>query len=212
MRFDLAFRLGCARLAALIAVIGLALVPEDALGQPVPAAARRAASRAVVWPAPLEKADASSAFALLEAPRTHASARRVIEGFFDAIRRESVRDLGALSSDDATVSSGPGSSPEPMSKVWAARFRRLEYADAGAHEPYRRDQVGFFTLEEIGRLSHLRHFELAPEPGELLVVVPTRDRLRQAAPRHFGRRIELVLSPTPDGLRVTRMYEEFRLP
>lgn len=149
---------------------------------------------------------------LLEVPRSRAAARRVVNGFFDAIRRESLRELSAFSSDDATVSSGPGAAPEPISKVWAARFRRLDYGTADARQPYRSDQLGFFTSEEISRLSHLRQFELAPQAGELLAVVPTRERPRQTGPRHFGRRIELVLSPTPDGLRITRMYEDFRLP
>lgn len=173
---------------------------------------RQARPERPAWPDPAREADASDEVVLLEAPRAHSLARHVIWGFFDAVRRESVRDLGSFVSDEATISSGPGSAPEPVAKVWAARFRRLDYGFSGAKDPYRDDELGLFTAGEIAQLSGARRFELEPAPGELLAVVTTRDRRRVSGPRHFGRRIEFVLGQTASGLRITRMFEDFRLP
>jgi hypothetical protein len=164
------------------------------------------------WPTAAREADSAQEVVLLEAPRAHSLARDVIWGFFDAVRRESVRDLGTFVSDEATISSGPGSAPEPVGKVWAARFRRLDYGFSGAKDPYRQDELGLFTSNEITRLGAARRFELEPAPGELLAVVTTRDRRRLSGPRHFGRRIEFVLGQTAAGLRITRMFEDFRMP
>jgi len=132
--------------------------------------------------------------------------------FFDAVRRESVRDLSAVLSDDATISSGVGSAAESVPKVWAARFKRLDYGFSGAKAPYRNDELGFFAADELLQLRAFRRFELTPEPGELLAVVTTRDRLEVDGPRHFGHKIEFVLGDTPDGLRIRRIFEDFRLP
>lgn len=164
------------------------------------------------WPTAVREADAAEEVVLLEAPRASSLARHVIWGFFDAVRRESVRDLGTFVSDEATISSGPGTAPEPVAKVWAARFRRLDYGFSGAKAPYRDDELGLFTASEITRLGTARRFELEPAPGELLAVVTTRDRRRLSGPRHFGRRIEFVLGQTAAGLRITRMFEDFRMP
>ena len=115
-------------------------------------------------------------------------------------------------SDDATISSGPGSAAEPVPKVWAARFKRLEYGFSGAKHPYRSDELGLFTKEQLSVLRPARDFELSPDDDELLAVVTTRDRRKLAGPRHFGRRIEFVLGPSPSGLQIRRMFEDFRLP
>jgi hypothetical protein len=136
----------------------------------------------------------------------------MVRGFFAAVQRESVADLSALLSDGATISSGPGSSPEPVPKVWAARFKRLDYGVDGAKVPYRDDQLGVFTPEELARLGAARRYELSPAPGEILAVVTPRERTSTAGPRHFGRRIEFILGQTEDGLRISRMFEDFRLP
>ena len=186
---------------------GRAPIPE-----PSAAPAREMRRERPAWPAAAAQADARDEVVLLEAPRANSAARHVIRGFFDAIRRESVRDLGSFVSDEATISSGPGSAPEPVAKVWAARFRRLDYGFSGAKDPYRDDELGFFTASEISSLGAARRFELEPGGGELLAVVTTRDRRRLAGPRHFGRRIEFVLGPTSSGLRITRMFEDFRIP
>lgn len=183
-------------------------------GEPLAAASplRQPRPERPQWPGAAREADADDEVVLLEAPRAHSLARHVIRGFFDAVRRESVRDLGTFVSEEATVSSGPGSAPEPVVKVWAARFRRLDYGFSGAKDPYRDDELGLFTAGEIAKLSGARRFELEPAPGELLAVVTTRDRRRLSGPRHFGRRIEFVLGQTAVGLRITRMFEDFRLP
>ncbi len=164
------------------------------------------------WPVATPVADASGGVVVLRAPRARRAAQRVVQGFFEAVRRESTRELGAWLTEDATISSGPGSTPEPISKVWAARFKRLDYGFSGAKQPYRTDELGFFSAEELLRLRPARRFELAPEQDEVLAVVTTRDRLRLAGPRHFGRRIEFVLGPTPSGLRIRRMFEDFGVP
>jgi hypothetical protein len=149
---------------------------------------------------------------LLASPPANDPARLVVQDFFEAVRRESVSELAALLSEEATISSGPGSAPEPASKVWAARFKRLDYSFSGAKQPYRSDELGLFTPDELQRLYPARRFELAPESGELLAVVTTRDRRKLKGQRHFGRRLEFVLGPTPSGLRIVRMFEDFRLP
>lgn len=135
-----------------------------------------------------------------------------MEAFFDAVRRESVAELSDWLAEDATISSGQGTTPESISKVWAARFKQLDYGFSGAKQPYRVDGVGLFTADELEGLSPARRFELVPEPEELLAVVNTRDRRRVTGPRHFGKRLEFVLSPGEDGYRIRRMYEDFRLP
>lgn len=149
---------------------------------------------------------------LLESPRARGATLRVIEGFFGAIRRESVHELGQVVSADATIFSGPGTSAEPVTKVWAARFRRLDYEQLAVEQLYRADELGFFSAGEITKLAALRRFELSPNPGEVLAVVIPRDRARQSGPRRFGRRMEFVLGATSDGLRIKRVFEDFRLP
>ena len=79
-------------------------------------------------------------------------------------------------------------------------------------EPYRDDQLGVFSPEELARLGSARRYALEPAPGELLAVVTPRERSTAAGPRHFGRRIEFILGTTDDGLRILRMFEDFRLP
>lgn len=137
----------------------------------------------------------------------------MVRGFFAAVQRESVSELSALMGDGATISSGPGSSPEPVPKVWAARFKRLDYGQ-DAKAPYREDQLGVFSPEELARLGSARRYALEPAPGELLAVVTPRERSTAAGPRHFGRRIEFILGSTEQGkgLRILRMFEDFRLP
>jgi hypothetical protein len=177
-----------------------------------PLGATREAEAPRIWPRAAARAEASERIVVLEAPRSRAVAARVVKGFFDAVRHESIRDLDALLSADATLEAGPGTVPEPVSKVWSARFKRLDYAFNGAKAAYRPDDVGVFTAEDVMALGQVRRFELVPGPRELLAVVSTRDRLRGAGPRHFGRRIEFVLAEGPSGLAIRRVFEDFRLP
>lgn len=170
------------------------------------------AAVSAVWPPAVPEADASATVVLLEAPRARRAVAHVISAFFDAVRRESIQDLERLLSDDATLSMGAGSSPEGVSKVWAARFKRLDYGYRGPYSPYRTDELGIYTADEQRQLRGVRHFDLTLDSAEMLAVVPTRDRTRQAGPRHFGRKLEFALAPTADGLRIRRIYEDFRLP
>jgi len=179
---------------------------------PSPPKSHPGAGAAALWPQPAAEADTSSAVVLLASPRPQRAARLVVLGFFQAVQHESVPELTALLSDGATISSGPGSSPEPVPKVWAARFKRLDYGVDVAKVPYRDDQLGVFTPDELARLSEARRYELSPAPGEILAVVTPRERSGLAGPRHFGRRIEFILGQTDDGLRILRMFEDFRLP
>lgn len=149
---------------------------------------------------------------MLSSPRSRGAARELVHGFFEAVRRESVSELGALLDEGATISSGPGSSPEPVAKVWAARFKRLDYGVDGAKQPYRPDELGVFAAGELSELDGMRRYELAPAAGELLAVVIPRDRPSPTGPRYFGRRLEFILGPTPAGMRILRMFEDFRLP
>jgi hypothetical protein len=199
-------------LAQCVALLACGASPGVTSPQASHARRREREADIVVWPAPEQRADSTGGVVVLEAPRARGAAQRVVQGFFEAVRRESLRELGIWLTEDATISSGPGSTPESVAKVWAARFKRLDYGFSGAQQPYRSDELGFFSAEELLRLAPARRFELAPEKGELLAVVTTRDRRRLAGPRHFGRRIEFVLGPTPSGLRIRRMFEDFRLP
>jgi hypothetical protein len=139
-------------------------------------------------------------------------ARGTVQGFFEAVRHESVTELTGWLAEDATLSSGPGTSPESITKVWAARFKQLDYGFGGALAPYRTDDVGLFTAGELLELGRARGFALSPEGDEILAVITTRDRRRLAGPRHFGKRLEFVLGPTPEGYRIRRMFEDYRLP
>lgn len=172
----------------------------------------RRAERVVLWPSPSARADASAGWVVLRLPRARQQAERVVQAFFEAIRHESVGELSRWLSDDATISSGPGTTPESIAKVWGARFKQLDYGFSGAKQPYRPDGVGLFTADELSALAPDRHFELVPDADEVLAVVTTRDRRRAPGPRHFGTRLEFVLGPALDGYRIRRMYEEFRLP
>jgi hypothetical protein len=163
-------------------------------------------------PAPAPEADSADAIVVLEEPRSRGSAERLVHSFFDAVRRESLRDLSALVVDGASMSSGPGTSPEPIVRVWAARFKRLEYAATDPRALYREDEVGVFTADELQRLRGARRYELVPGAGEILAVVTPRDRVEPAGGRSFGRRLEFILGSTPAGLRILRMFEDFRLP
>ncbi|MEO8178835.1 MAG: hypothetical protein ABI895_08385 [Deltaproteobacteria bacterium] len=181
---------------------------------PLPSSSKShpSAGSAALWPQPAAEADTSSAVVLLASPRPQRAARLIVRGFFQAVQHESVPDLTALLSDGATISSGPGSSPEPVPKVWAGRFKRLDYRADGAKIPYRDDQLGVFTPDELAHLGEARRYELNPAPGEILAVVTPRERSGAAGPRHFGRRIEFILGQTEDGLRILRIFEDFRLP
>jgi hypothetical protein len=211
----LVFALRAAGMAA-----GLSLAPIGCAGAELSTAAPGALEvptldepdARVEFPAATASADASGGIVLLRAPAPRQDAERVVRAFFEAIRHESIRDLGAVLSDDATLLTGTGSAAESVPKVWAARFKRLDYGFSGAKSPYRSDELGFFTAEELRELRSVRRFELAPEAGELLGVVTTRDRLKVEGPRHFGRKIEFVLGETPEGLRIRRIFEDFRLP
>jgi hypothetical protein len=149
---------------------------------------------------------------VLRPPPARQLARRTVQAFFDAVRRESVGELSAWLAEDATISSGRGTTPESIAKVWAARFKQLDYGFSGAKEPYRPDDVGLFTADELVGLLPTRRFELVPDADEVLAVVTTRDRRRAAGPRHFGKRLEFVLGPSSEGYRIRRMFEDFRLP
>jgi hypothetical protein len=181
-----------------------------ATSQP-PESARRA-ERAPVWPAPAIEAEAGAGVCVLRPPPARQLARRTVQAFFDAVRKESVGELSTWLAEDATISSGPGTTPESIAKVWAARFKQLDYGFSGAKEPYRADDVGLFTADELVGLLPARRFELVPDADEVLAVVTTRDRRRAAGPRHFGKRLEFVLGPSAEGYRIRRMFEDFRLP
>jgi hypothetical protein len=172
----------------------------------------RRTERAPVWPTPALEAQASAGLTVLRPPPARQLARRAVQAFFEAVRHESVGELSDWLSEDATISSGPGTTPESIAKVWAARFKQLDYGFSGAKDPYRLDEVGLFTADELLGLAPERRFELVPDTDELLAVVTTRDRRRALGPRHFGKRLEFVLGPTAEGYRIRRMYEDFRLP
>jgi hypothetical protein len=178
----------------------------------LPVVSRERARSAVLWPEARASAVAAPGVILLRAPQPPRLARRAVEGFFDAVRRESVPQLSRWLADDATVSSGPGTSPESITKVWAARFKQLDYAHGGAEAPFRTDDVGLFSVEQLAELGRARRFALSPEPNEVLAVVDTRDRRRLSGPRHFGKRLEFLLAPSPEGYLIRRMFEDYRLP
>src|SRR5690242_9419691 len=104
---------------------GCASAPGNAARPPALLAASPGLER---LPAPAPEADSANAIIVLEEPRSRRSAEHLVQSFFDAVRRESLRDLSSLVVDGASMSSGPGTSPEPIVRVWAARFKRLEYA------------------------------------------------------------------------------------
>lgn len=172
----------------------------------------RRSHQGALWPIPAARAEATTGWLVLRPPRARQQAERVVQAFFEAVRRESVTELSVWLSDDATISSGPGTTPESIAKVWGARFKQLDYGFSGAKQPYRSDDIGLFTADELSTLAPERRFALVPDPDEVLAVVTTRDRRRAAGPRHFGKRLEFVLAPAPDGYQIRRMYEEFRVP
>lgn len=195
--------------------IGLLLVACAPAAKPAldaSGAGGRRAERGALWPSPAARAEASPGWVLLRPPRARQQAEQVVAAFFEAVRHESVSELSRWLSDDATISSGPGTTPESIAKVWGARFKQLDYGFSGAKGPYRPGGVGVFTADDLAVLAPERRFQLAPEPDEVLAVVTTRDRRRAVGPRHFGKRLEFVLGPAPDGYRIRRMYEDFRVP
>jgi len=196
----------------LLLSLGACATPAERPAADATEGAERRTDRGALWPNPAMRAEASSGWVVLRPPRARQQAERVVEAFFDAVRHESVGELSRWLTDDATISSGPGTTPESIAKVWGARFKQLDYGFSGAKQPYRADDVGLFTADELLALGSERRFELVPDADEVLAVVTTRDRRRAQGPRHFGKRLEFVLGPAPDGYRIRRMYEEFRLP
>ena len=198
-----------------VGVCSLSLLLQACASATTPAADARERSprrpeRATLWPSPAARAEASPGWVVLRPPRARQQAERVVAAFFDAVRHESVSELSRWLTDDATISSGPGTTPESIAKVWGARFKQLDYGVDGGRRPYRADAVGVFTRGELEALE--RGYQLAPAGDELLAVVETRERERSAGPRHFGRRLEFVLGPVADGYRIRRMYEDFQTP
>jgi hypothetical protein len=163
-----------------------------------------------VWPRASESAPARPGVSVLVPPQPRSQARRAVVAFFEAVRRESVGQLSAWLAEDATISSGPGTTPESIAKVWGARFKQLDYGTGSVRRPYRGDAIGVFSRAELDELA--RGYQLTPGADELLAVVDTRERQRSAGPRHFGRRLEFLLGPSSDGYRIRRMYEDFQLP
>jgi hypothetical protein len=147
---------------------------------------------------------------MLAPARSRALARQAVQAFFEAVRRESIGELSAWLANDATISSGPAATTDSIAKVWGARFKQLDYGADGGRRAYRADALGVFTRDELGVLA--RGYQLAPAEDELLAVVETRERERSAGPRHFGRRLEFLLGPVPEGYRIRRMYEDFQAP
>jgi hypothetical protein len=178
------------------------------LVEPVSANARDVGSP--VWPRASESTLARPGVSLLAPPVPRAQARRAVQAFFEAVRRESLGQLSSWLAEDATISSGPGTTAESIAKVWGARFKQLDYGSGGIRRPYRADAIGIFTRTELGELG--RGYQLSPTDDELLAVVDTRQRQRSAGPRHFGRRLEFLLSRSGEGYRISRMYEDFQLP
>jgi hypothetical protein len=148
----------------------------------------------------------------LELSRRRSEATGLVRRFFDAVRRESLRDLARLMSDDATVSSGFGVASQAAIKVWETRFQRLDYGHRPGRGPLAGGGIGLFTAHELERLGELRHFELEPGGEELLAVIEPRGEDRLDGPRRFGRRLELVIGPSRTGLTIRRLFEDFRLP
>lgn len=190
-------------LACSLAGCGASVIPEPTPGSTTGAGAP-------VWPRASESALARPGVSLLAPPLPRAQARRAVAAFFDAVRRESVGQLSAWLAEDATISSGPGTTPESIAKVWGARFKQLDYGNGGVRRPYRSDVIGVFSRTELDTLE--RGYQLSPGADELLAVVDTRERQRSAGPRHFGRRLEFLLAPSGNGYRIRRMYEDFQQP
>jgi len=200
------------RVAALLGLVGCSLGCAASAANAGPSTLAEPHPRGAVWPSPAPRAEATNGFSLLRPPRSRELGRRAVDAFFEAVRHESVTELSASLGEDATISSGPGTAPESITKVWSARFKQLDYGFSGANHPYRADDIGLFTASELLELRGARRFQLAPEGEELLAVVNTRDRRHLPGPRHFGKRLEFLLRPTADGYAIQRMFEDFQKP
>ena len=206
-----ATRLGLPQAFALVACLAACAAAPLPDASRADGAARRP-PRDTLWPDARSRVEATPGWVLLRRPRARFEAERVVQAFFDAVRRESVGELSRWLAVDATISSGPGTTPESIAKVWGGRFKQLDYSFSGAKHPFRLDDVGLFTADELAGLAPARRFTLVPDGDEVLAVVTTRDRRRAQGPQHFGKRLEFVLGPTPSGYRIRRMHEDFELP
>jgi hypothetical protein len=157
-------------------------------------------------------AEADRGVIVLEAPVARREARQVVQRFFDAVERESQAELEALMSADAVLHTGPGSGNQVASKVWASRFKRLDYEPSGSRRVFRADELELYEADELSRLSPRRAFVLLPRAGQLLAVVNVRDRRAPGAPRRFGARIEFIVEPSSGSARIREVYEDFHLP
>jgi hypothetical protein len=163
-------------------------------------------------PAPERVANADRGVIVLEAPLARREARQAVRRFFEAVARESQSELDSLMAPDAVLHSGPGAGTQVASKVWASRFKRLDYEPTGTRRVFRDDELELYEADELERLSPPRAFMLSPRAGQLLAVVNVRDRRAPGAPRRFGARIEFILEPTPSRTRIREVFEDFRLP
>jgi hypothetical protein len=113
---------------------------------------------------------------------------------------------------DAVLHTGAGGGTQAASKVWASRFKRLDYEPTGSRRVFRDDELELYEPEELERLSPPRSFMLSPRTGQLLAVVNVRDRRAPGAPRRFGARIEFILESGAQRTRIREVFEDFRLP
>jgi hypothetical protein len=163
-------------------------------------------------PAPVPEGQAERGVVVLEAPLMRRAARDAVRQFFDAVRRESVPKLEAVLTEEAVLHAGPGTGSQQAAKVWASRFKRLDYDRGDARRVFREDELELYAPGELSRLDPPRRFVLAPREGELLAVANVHERRTPGEARRFGQRIEFLLQPRASGCRIREVFEDFRLP
>ena len=113
------------------------------------------------------------------------AAREAVRQFFDAVRRESVPKLEAVLTEEAVLHAGPGTGSQQAAKVWASRFKRLDYERGDARRVFREDELELYAPSELPRLDPPRHFVLAPREGELLAVANVHEQRTPGAGTPF---------------------------
>lgn len=185
-----------------------ALLPTS-VPRPSLESSRQAGAR---FPPPRPAARAREGVVGLAVSSARSEALAVVLRFFDAVGRESLPDLEALMSEEATLTTGLGQSSQEPTKVWSTRFQRFDYAPPSGRRLIRSRHVGLFNADELRQLGGLRAFRISPGPDELLAVVEPAQEQVAGAPRRFGRRLEFLLGPESQGLVIRALFEDFRLP
>lgn len=145
---------------------------------------------------------------VLQAPRSKASALRLVRSFFVAIYYGDAKRLDALLKPDASIALDDTGERQLAADHWGARLQRHDYGRAPIFDLVAEENIELYTSDALHSLLLTRAPARTIEPEELLV------RVRIPPPtsgmeRLFGEEILFVLSPEGGGYRIAELSERY---